>query len=74
MTTNINDVISLDNRAKIILEGIDDEITHWFLTPQEVPMWQYLGMSLEDYGQFLFNPRKWARNYVIRLHGELATY
>jgi len=63
-------VIDIDNRARIILEGIDDEITQWFLSDMSRPLYDHLGMDMSDYGLFLFRPMTWARNYVRRLHGE----
>lgn len=71
MSTEVNDVIDLNNRAQIILEAIDDEIVEWFQTPGPKKMlYLHLGMSPQDYTTFLFSPRKWAIDYVKKLHGD----
>lgn len=74
MSTEVNDVIDLNNRAQIILEAVDEEITNWFLMSGNKKMLhQHLGMSPEDYTKFLFAPKKWAIDYVKKLHGEEFT-
>lgn len=71
MSTEVSDVVDLNNRAQIILEAVDEEIAEWFQTPGDKKMlFLHLGMTPEDYTKFLFSPKKWAIDYVKKLHGD----
>jgi len=61
---------SLESRAKVILEGIDDEIADWFIAGCPNDLMTHLGMTPQEYATFLFKPQRWAIDYVVSLHGE----
>lgn len=46
---------------------MDEAIVRWFLTQNPGPVWSDLGLPVKDYAQFLFAPRKWAKDYAARL-------
>ena len=69
---SLEEATSLNFRAKVILDAVDEELVSWMTrnNRQGTPVWEHLGMTPQEYGKFLFDPMAWARGYVVKIHGE----
>jgi len=59
----MNDVKTVE-KAKRELGLVDDQIAAWYTTGVNRPLHEHLGMTIEDYAKFLFDPGTWAKTYV----------
>jgi hypothetical protein len=56
----------LRSKSKILLEAMYDEMILWNMRQEEMPLYQYLGLSPQDYLHFMRDPEGWAFEYMAR--------
>lgn len=60
----MNDTTKSIAVAKRTLGDIDDAIAVWYVSGVNKPLHEHLGMTIDDYAKFLFDPGAWAKAYV----------
>jgi hypothetical protein len=55
---------SLDERAKMIVEAIENQMAHYVLMPSPVPAWTRVFSTEQEYVEYCANPMQWARDFI----------
>lgn len=62
------DDTTLLTKCRMLLDNIYDEMILWNMNGGKTPLRQYLGMTPQDYLDFMQDPERWAFGYMSRRH------
>lgn len=57
---------TLLEKSRMLLDTIYDEMILWNMDGGKTPLRQYLGMTPQDYLDFMQDPERWALGYMSR--------